>query len=62
MYDDIANNSINPTPGIIVNRPNGTNVYQGVPKDYTGDNVTPHNFLRVLQGIDPGVGTRKVIN
>jgi glycosylphosphatidylinositol transamidase (GPIT) subunit GPI8 len=26
MYDDIAYNDLNPTPGIIVNAPNGTNV------------------------------------
>lgn len=26
----------NPTPGIVINRPNGTDVYKGVPKDYTG--------------------------
>lgn len=25
----------NPTPGIIINRPNGSDVYHGVPKDYT---------------------------
>lgn len=29
--------SSNPTPGILINRPNGTDVYKGVPKDYTGD-------------------------
>lgn len=27
----------NPTPGKVINRPNGTDVYEGVPKDYTGD-------------------------
>ena len=32
MYDDIANNSENPRPGIIINRPNGSDVYAGVPK------------------------------
>ncbi|CAG2056071.1 unnamed protein product, partial [Timema podura] len=31
----------NPTPGVIVNYPNGTNVYQGVPKDYTGKEKPP---------------------
>lgn len=36
MYDDIANNDHNPTPGEIINSPNGPNVYRGVPKDYTG--------------------------
>lgn len=32
MYDDIAFNVNNPKPGIIVNRPNGPDVYKGVPK------------------------------
>ena len=27
----------NPTPGIVINRPNGSDVYHGVPKDYTGE-------------------------
>lgn len=26
----------NPTPGIIINKPNGTNVYEGVNIDYKG--------------------------
>merc|ERR1712055_1238867 len=34
MYDDIAYNKENPTPGKIINHPNGTDVYHGVPKDY----------------------------
>uniref|UniRef100_A0A8C7TJ83 Legumain n=1 Tax=Oncorhynchus mykiss TaxID=8022 RepID=A0A8C7TJ83_ONCMY len=37
MYDDLATNEQNPTPGVVINRPNGTDVYKGVPKDYTGD-------------------------
>lgn len=27
----------NPTPGIVINRPNGSDVYEGVLKDYTGE-------------------------
>ncbi|KAM6912197.1 legumain [Xenentodon cancila] len=50
MYDDLAGNEENPTPGVLINRPNGTDVYKGVPKDYTGDDVTPENFLAVLKG------------
>lgn len=50
MYDDLAQNEENPTPGILINRPNGTDVYKGVPKDYTGEDVTPENFLAVLKG------------
>ncbi|RWS11065.1 tick legumain-like protein [Dinothrombium tinctorium] len=50
MYDDIANNSENPIPGFIRNKPHGPNVYPGVPKDYTGEDVTPENFLSALSG------------
>ncbi|CDQ86798.1 unnamed protein product [Oncorhynchus mykiss] len=50
MYDDLATNEQNPTPGVVINRPNGTDVYKGVPKDYTGDAVTSDNFLAVLKG------------
>ncbi|XLT25466.1 hypothetical protein HN873_056758, partial [Arachis hypogaea] len=32
MYDDIANNTQNPKPGTIINKPNGPDVYKGVPK------------------------------
>ncbi|CAG2167183.1 unnamed protein product [Oppiella nova] len=49
-YDDIAYHPKNPTPGIIVNRVNGSDVYKGVPKHYTGADVTPENFLGVLRG------------
>ena len=32
MYDDIANNPENPRPGVIINNPQGEDVYEGVPK------------------------------
>lgn len=32
MYDDIAHNPLNPRPGIIINHPQGDDVYAGVPK------------------------------
>lgn len=32
MYDDIAKNEENPRPGVIINSPNGEDVYNGVPK------------------------------
>ena len=32
MYDDMAYDTNNPTPGIIINKPNGPDVYKGVPK------------------------------
>ncbi|CAG2118493.1 unnamed protein product, partial [Medioppia subpectinata] len=49
-YDDIANAKQNPMPGVVINRPNGPDVYKGVPKDYVGEDVNPSNFLSVLRG------------
>ncbi|GFS64508.1 legumain [Trichonephila inaurata madagascariensis] len=63
MTDDIANNGENLTPGIVINNPNGNDVYKGVPKDYTGEDVTPKNFMAVLKGDEKtlaGVGSGKV--
>lgn len=34
MYDDIAMHDMNPRPGIIINHPDGDDVYAGVPKVY----------------------------
>ncbi|KAJ7369835.1 hypothetical protein OS493_036057 [Desmophyllum pertusum] len=65
MYDDIANNQVNPTPGIIINKPNGKDVYHGVLKDYTKEEVTPENFLNILKGDKQamsGIGSGKVID
>ncbi|RDX61118.1 hypothetical protein CR513_60681, partial [Mucuna pruriens] len=39
MYDDITSNEENPRPGVIINQPDADDVYEGVPKDYTGKNV-----------------------
>ncbi|EEC03863.1 asparaginyl peptidase, putative [Ixodes scapularis] len=50
MYDDIAYNPRNPTPGIVVNYLNGRDHYAGTIKDYIGASVTASNFLGVLQG------------
>ncbi|XP_039993903.1 legumain [Xiphias gladius] len=63
MYDDLAQNEENPTPGILINRPNGSDVYKGVPKDYTGEDVTPENFLAVLKGDSSAIkgGSGKVL-
>uniref|UniRef100_A0A0D9XPX9 Legumain prodomain domain-containing protein n=1 Tax=Leersia perrieri TaxID=77586 RepID=A0A0D9XPX9_9ORYZ len=65
MYDDIANNPSNPHKGVIINKPKGGNVYPGVPKDYTGNNVNKKNFLAVLLGKKSaltGAGNGKVIS
>eukprot|EP00898_Chlorokybus_atmophyticus_P003216 jgi/Chlat1/3896/Chrsp26S08862 len=64
MYDDIANNVLNPHKGVIINNPSGKDVYHGVPKDYTGADVNAATFLRVLAGDKAalsGVGSGKVI-
>uniref|UniRef100_A0A914SI47 Uncharacterized protein n=1 Tax=Parascaris equorum TaxID=6256 RepID=A0A914SI47_PAREQ len=37
-------------PGKIFNRPNGTDVYEGVKIDYKGYDVTKSNFLAILEG------------
>jgi len=64
MFDDIANNTQNPTPGIVINHLNGSDVYHGVLKDYTGRTVTPQNFINVLTGNKAamqGIGSGRVI-
>jgi legumain len=64
MYDDIAYNSENPEPGVIRNEPNGINVYEGVPIDYSGENVRKDVFLDVLRGYKmkvKGIGTERVV-
>lgn len=52
MYDDIANNILNPRPGVIVNHPQGEDVYAGVPK-VLHDAVLPHcySFLGLERGL-----------
>ncbi|PRD34367.1 UNVERIFIED_CONTAM: Lgmn [Trichonephila clavipes] len=63
MTEDIANNGENLTPGIVINHPNGNDVYKDVPKDYTGEDGTPKNIMAVLKGnekILAGVGSGKV--
>uniref|UniRef100_A0A0E0L9C2 Legumain prodomain domain-containing protein n=1 Tax=Oryza punctata TaxID=4537 RepID=A0A0E0L9C2_ORYPU len=65
MYDDIAYNPDNPNKGVIINQPNGRNVYAGVPKDYKGNDVNKNNFLAVLLGKKSaltGAGNGKVIS
>jgi legumain len=64
MYDDLAKNSENPTKGVIINHPDGDDVYHGVPHDYTGKDVTPKNFINVLLGNKEamnGIGSGKVL-
>uniref|UniRef100_A0A5B7AFE5 Putative Gamma vacuolar processing enzyme n=1 Tax=Davidia involucrata TaxID=16924 RepID=A0A5B7AFE5_DAVIN len=64
MYDDIAFDEDNPRQGIIINSPHGNDVYAGVPKDYTGENVTVNNFLAVILGNKTALtgGSGKVVD
>lgn len=64
MYDDVAGNPLNPRPGVIINHPNGQDVYKGVPKDYTRAQVTAKNLYAVLLGNKASVvgGSGKVLD
>ncbi|XP_058222083.1 vacuolar-processing enzyme-like [Rhododendron vialii] len=64
MYDDIAFNEENPRQGIIINSPHGEDVYDGVPKDYTGDDVTVNNFFAAILGNKTALtgGSGKVVD
>ncbi|XP_068207692.1 legumain-like [Palaemon carinicauda] len=65
MFDNIADNIVNPFPGQIFNHPTGDDVYPGVPKDYNGHDVTKENLFKVLRGDAKGlegIGSGKVIN
>lgn len=64
MYDDIAYNEDNPKKGVIINSPNGENVYNGVPKDYTGKNLNVRNLLGVILGDKKAIkgGSGKVVD
>ncbi|KAF5729879.1 vacuolar-processing enzyme [Tripterygium wilfordii] len=64
MYDDIAKHELNPRPGVIINHPEGEDVYAGVPKDYTGESVTAANLYAVILGDKSAVkgGSGKVVD
>lgn len=53
MYDDVANDQMNPFKGKIFNKPSalgGFDVNKGCKKSYTGSEVNIENFLNVIQG------------
>lgn len=52
LTDDLANSTLNPRKGVIINEPNGSNLYEGLDlsADYTRSEVTVENFLKVLNG------------
>jgi len=54
-YDDIANDTSNPFPNQMFNKPTtdgeqGVNVYQGCQHDYVGEDCTADTFISVLTG------------
>jgi legumain len=54
-YDDVANDSENPFPGQLFNKPTasgvpGVDVNKGCKIDYKGETVTPANLIKVLEG------------
>ncbi|KAG6396967.1 hypothetical protein SASPL_143127 [Salvia splendens] len=64
MYDDIAMTDLNPRKGILINHPTGDDVYAGVPKDYTSEQVRTENFYAVILGNTSAVtgGSGKVVD
>jgi legumain len=64
-YDDIANDQENPIKGKVFNKPDpkgpGKDVYAGVKIDYKGGDVTPENFLNVLNGKEMSVGSKRTL-
>ena len=50
LYDDVANDPLNPFPGKLFNKPSnssypGIDVYTDCQKDYTGNQVNAQNFI-----------------
>ena len=61
MADDIAYDKQNPYPGVVINDINGSDVYAGVPHDYTGNLVTPENFQKLMMGESVPGGSDKTL-
>ena len=64
-YDDIAESISNPFKGKVFNKPTyqnpGVDVYEGVKIDYSKSEVTPANFLAVLEGDSAATKGKKVL-
>lgn len=62
-HDDAAEHKKNPFPGKLFNKPDGTDVYTGCVIDYRKRDVTPENYLAVIQGQKDKVqgGTGRVL-
>ncbi|XP_031505714.1 uncharacterized protein LOC116267995 [Nymphaea colorata] len=64
-FDDIVNSVSNPFKGKVFNKPTyqspGVDVYDGIHIDYKGADVTPENFLAVLEGNSAATKGKKVL-
>ena len=63
-YNDLAFNSQNPFPGKLFNSPDSPDYYPKCVFDYTGQDVTPQNYLSVLKGDSAamqGIGSGRVL-
>lgn len=64
-YNDIALSPNNPYKGKVFNKPTyqgpGVDVYDGIKIDYSGADVTPENFLAVLEGDSTKTKGKKVL-
>ena len=64
-YDDIAQSTSNPFKGKVFNKPTyqnpGVDVYEGIHIDYSKADVTPANFLAVLEGNSTATKGKKVL-
>jgi len=60
-YDDIAMNPSNPIMGKVFNKPNGNDVYAGVPIDYSHGDCSADNFYAVLSGDSAAAGGKRVL-
>eukprot|EP00124_Ichthyophonus_hoferi_P003014 Ihof_evm4s235 gene=Ihof_evmTU4s235 len=61
MVDDIAHNDRNPNKGWIINRKDGENLYPNLIIDYSGNDVTPEIFEKILLGQPTNAGNGKTL-
>lgn len=50
MEDDLAKNPKNPTPGVLISRTNGPNVYENAVIDYKTSEITVEDLKNILTG------------
>lgn len=50
MEDDLAENSHNPSPGVVQVTPGGANVHDNIEVDYKMSELAPEDILKILKG------------